>query len=187
MASGGLASWRSTCWMLWCPPPTPAASRVPLCTQVVQAVLDSTTYFPEVEQLFSSNSCKTVASWLTFFLWETQVASLPPLPRQSKHERPGQLLEEFFPKLIGKWDPEHNAKMKKGLEAPLLRNSWVTQNLTAVPLPCSLSLSLLNVNCMQPRDEGSWVLPAGDSYWHALCGSFPRPQPTASGWIWQSS
>lgn len=36
--------------------------------EVVQAVLDSTTYFPEVEQLFSSNGCKTVASRLTFFL-----------------------------------------------------------------------------------------------------------------------
>ncbi|XP_052579066.1 prosalusin isoform X3 [Peromyscus californicus insignis] len=36
--------------------------------EVVQAVLDSTTYFPEDEQLFSSNGCKTVASRITFFL-----------------------------------------------------------------------------------------------------------------------
>lgn len=36
--------------------------------EVVQAVLDSTTYFPEEEQLFSSNGCKTVASRITFFL-----------------------------------------------------------------------------------------------------------------------
>ncbi|KAM4850234.1 prosalusin isoform X1 [Urocitellus parryii] len=36
--------------------------------EVVQAVLDSTTYFPEDEQLFSSNGCKTVASRIAFFL-----------------------------------------------------------------------------------------------------------------------
>ena len=36
--------------------------------EVVQAVLDSTTFFPEDEQLFSSNGCKTVASRITFFL-----------------------------------------------------------------------------------------------------------------------
>ncbi|XDB55626.1 PREDICTED: prosalusin isoform X1 [Capra hircus] len=36
--------------------------------EVVQAVLDSTTFFPEDEQLFSSNGCKTVASRIAFFL-----------------------------------------------------------------------------------------------------------------------
>ncbi|XP_012627454.1 prosalusin isoform X2 [Microcebus murinus] len=36
--------------------------------EVVQAVLDSTTFFPEHEQLFSSNGCKTVASRIAFFL-----------------------------------------------------------------------------------------------------------------------
>uniref|UniRef100_F7DPD7 Torsin n=1 Tax=Equus caballus TaxID=9796 RepID=F7DPD7_HORSE len=36
--------------------------------EVVQAVLDSTTFFPEDEQLFSSNGCKTVASRIPFFL-----------------------------------------------------------------------------------------------------------------------
>ncbi|XP_045879283.1 prosalusin isoform X1 [Meles meles] len=36
--------------------------------EVVQAVLDSTTFFPEEEQLFSSNGCKTVASRIAFFL-----------------------------------------------------------------------------------------------------------------------
>ncbi|KAM5259039.1 prosalusin isoform 1-T1 [Hipposideros larvatus] len=36
--------------------------------EVIQAVLDSTTYFPEDEQLFSSNGCKTVASRIAFFL-----------------------------------------------------------------------------------------------------------------------
>ncbi|XP_070934470.1 prosalusin isoform X1 [Macaca nemestrina] len=36
--------------------------------EVVQAVLDSTTFFPEDEQLFSSNGCKTVASRISFFL-----------------------------------------------------------------------------------------------------------------------
>ncbi|XP_004613364.1 prosalusin isoform X1 [Sorex araneus] len=35
---------------------------------VVQAVLDSTTFFPEEEQLFASNGCKLVASRLSFFL-----------------------------------------------------------------------------------------------------------------------
>jgi hypothetical protein len=35
---------------------------------VVQAVLDSTTFFPEEEQLFSSNGCKTVASRIALFL-----------------------------------------------------------------------------------------------------------------------
>ncbi|XP_058380105.1 prosalusin isoform X3 [Diceros bicornis minor] len=35
---------------------------------VVQAVLDGTTFFPEDEQLFSSNGCKTVASRIAFFL-----------------------------------------------------------------------------------------------------------------------
>lgn len=78
---------------------------------------------------------------------------MPPLPRQIK-QTPGRLLEEFFPKLAGKWDPEHRVTMKKGvgkprkkgLEASLLGNSWAPQNLTASPLLCSLSLSLLNVN-----------------------------------------
>lgn len=76
------------------------------------------------------------------------MASLPPLPGQSKHERPGQLLEEIFPKLVGKWDPEHNVKMKKGVgQAKEERSrSIFAKNLTAVPLPCSLSLRLLNVN-----------------------------------------
>ncbi|CAK7290793.1 TOR2A [Vulpes lagopus] len=36
--------------------------------EVIQAVLDSTTFFPEKEQLFSSNGCKTVASRIAFFL-----------------------------------------------------------------------------------------------------------------------
>ncbi|XP_032113226.1 prosalusin isoform X2 [Sapajus apella] len=36
--------------------------------EVVQAVLDSTNFFPEDEQLFSSNGCKTVASRIAFFL-----------------------------------------------------------------------------------------------------------------------
>ncbi|XP_017748336.1 PREDICTED: prosalusin isoform X1 [Rhinopithecus bieti] len=36
--------------------------------EVVQAVLDSTTFFPEDEQLFSSNGCKTVASRISLFL-----------------------------------------------------------------------------------------------------------------------
>ncbi|XP_048199310.1 prosalusin isoform X2 [Perognathus longimembris pacificus] len=36
--------------------------------EVVQAVLDSATFFPEDEQLFSSNGCKTVASRIAFFL-----------------------------------------------------------------------------------------------------------------------
>lgn len=36
--------------------------------EVVQAVLDATPFFPEDEQLFSSNGCKTVASRLAFFL-----------------------------------------------------------------------------------------------------------------------
>lgn len=36
--------------------------------EVVQAVLDSTTFFPEEEQLFASNGCKLVASRLAFFL-----------------------------------------------------------------------------------------------------------------------
>ncbi|KAF6328291.1 torsin family 2 member A [Rhinolophus ferrumequinum] len=36
--------------------------------EVIQAVLDSTTFFPEDEQLFSSNGCKTVASRIAFFL-----------------------------------------------------------------------------------------------------------------------
>ncbi|XP_020019852.1 prosalusin isoform X2 [Castor canadensis] len=36
--------------------------------EVVQAVLDSTTFFPEEEQLFSSNGCKTVASRIALFL-----------------------------------------------------------------------------------------------------------------------
>ncbi|XP_008569071.1 PREDICTED: torsin-2A isoform X2 [Galeopterus variegatus] len=36
--------------------------------EVVQAVLDSTTFFPEDEQLFSSNGCKTVAARIAFFL-----------------------------------------------------------------------------------------------------------------------
>ncbi|XP_054440845.1 prosalusin isoform X1 [Pteronotus mesoamericanus] len=36
--------------------------------EVVQAVLDGTTFFPEDEQLFSSNGCKTVASRIAFFL-----------------------------------------------------------------------------------------------------------------------
>lgn len=35
---------------------------------VVQAVLDSTTFFPEDEPLFSSNGCKMVASRIAFFL-----------------------------------------------------------------------------------------------------------------------
>ncbi|XP_037348516.1 prosalusin isoform X2 [Talpa occidentalis] len=36
--------------------------------EVIQAVLDSTTFFPEEEQLFSSNGCKMVASRIAFFL-----------------------------------------------------------------------------------------------------------------------
>lgn len=36
--------------------------------EVVQAVLDSISFFPEEEQLFSSNGCKTVASRITLFL-----------------------------------------------------------------------------------------------------------------------
>ncbi|XP_069870294.1 prosalusin isoform X3 [Dipodomys merriami] len=36
--------------------------------EVVRAVLDSATFFPEDEQLFSSNGCKTVASRIAFFL-----------------------------------------------------------------------------------------------------------------------
>ncbi|XP_007528911.2 prosalusin isoform X1 [Erinaceus europaeus] len=36
--------------------------------EVVQAVLDSTTFFPEEEQLFSSNGCKMVASRIAFYL-----------------------------------------------------------------------------------------------------------------------
>lgn len=36
--------------------------------EVIQAVLDSTTFFPDDEQLFSSNGCKTVASRIAFFL-----------------------------------------------------------------------------------------------------------------------
>ncbi|XP_062938300.1 prosalusin isoform X2 [Cynocephalus volans] len=36
--------------------------------EVVQAVLDSTTFFPEDEQLFSSNGCKTVTARIAFFL-----------------------------------------------------------------------------------------------------------------------
>ncbi|XP_034871641.1 prosalusin isoform X1 [Mirounga leonina] len=36
--------------------------------EVLQAVLDSTTFFPEEEQLFSSNGCKTVASRIAFVL-----------------------------------------------------------------------------------------------------------------------
>ncbi|XP_011362552.1 prosalusin isoform X1 [Pteropus vampyrus] len=35
---------------------------------VIQAVLDSTIFFPEDEQLFSSNGCKTVASRIALFL-----------------------------------------------------------------------------------------------------------------------
>ncbi|KAM5299318.1 prosalusin isoform 3-T3 [Ctenodactylus gundi] len=36
--------------------------------EVVQAVLDSTTFFPDEERLFSSNGCKTVASRIALFL-----------------------------------------------------------------------------------------------------------------------
>ncbi|XP_051836008.1 prosalusin [Antechinus flavipes] len=36
--------------------------------EVAQAVVDGTAFFPEEEQLFSSNGCKTVASRITLFL-----------------------------------------------------------------------------------------------------------------------
>lgn len=36
--------------------------------EVIQAVLDSTTFFPEEEQLFATNGCKLIASRLAFFL-----------------------------------------------------------------------------------------------------------------------
>lgn len=36
--------------------------------EVIQAILDSTTFFPEDERFFSSNGCKTVASRIPFFL-----------------------------------------------------------------------------------------------------------------------
>ncbi|NXK76469.1 TOR2A protein, partial [Amazona guildingii] len=35
---------------------------------VVQEVADSIPYFPEEEKIFSSTGCKTVASWISFFL-----------------------------------------------------------------------------------------------------------------------
>lgn len=72
------------------------------------------------------------------------MASLPPLPGQSKHERPGWLLEEIFPKLVGKWDPEHNVKMKKGVgQAKEERSrSIFAKKLLGTPQPHSRAIAL---------------------------------------------
>lgn len=57
--------------------------------EVVQAVLDSTTFFPEDEQLFSSNGCKTVASELPSSSDSPRGHPCPPLPGQAMKESPG--------------------------------------------------------------------------------------------------
>lgn len=134
---------------------------------------------------------------------------MPPLPRQIK-QTPGCLLEEFFPKLAGKWDPEHRVTMKKGvgrprkkdLEASLLGTSWAPQNLTASPLLCGLSLLNVNGNsgtkwllqlgaftgtpCLVPSPDLSLWLDLAIQLGQASISVLPNERTQAATWAWPS-